>query len=147
MALNVRKLLLAVAVLLATISRAEVDGKTDGWKWKFSWEDDADVEKAYGNLAVAFSKEYIEKHQSFFLQQLISEMKGFTLKDMHINHEKGEVDFATHMQAIKLLDIDLSKAGLKVDFLSDAPIYIKTQCESKFDVQIKLTDMSMLFGF
>ena len=61
-------------------------------------------------------------------------MKGFTLNDMHIDHEAGDLEFATHMQAIKLLDIDLSKANLKVDFLSDTPIYIKTQCESKFDV-------------
>ena len=53
---------------------------------------------------------------------------------MHIEHEAGDLEFATHMQAIKLLDIDLSKANLKVDFLSDTPIYIKTQCESKFDV-------------
>ena len=69
MALNLRKVLLAVTVLLASITSAdeEADSKTIEEKWKFSWEDNADVEKAYGNLAFAFSKEYIEKHQSYFL--------------------------------------------------------------------------------
>ena len=61
-------------------------------------------------------------------------MNEFTLKDMHIDYQTGNLEFATHMQAIKLLDIDLSKAGLKIDFLSSAQTYFNTQCESKFDV-------------
>ena len=61
-------------------------------------------------------------------------MNGFTLKDMHIEHESSDLVFATHMQEIKLLDIDLSTTSFKIDFLSSAQKYFNTQCESKFDV-------------
>ena len=97
LSLNLRKLILAVAVLLASITNAD-SGDDDAAvesKWKFSWENDVNDAKAYGNLAFAFSKEYIEKHQSVFMQQLIREMEGFTLRDMHIEHEAGDTKFAT----------------------------------------------------
>ena len=63
MALTMHKLILAVALLLATITSADADAddETNKSNWKFSWVDDVIVEQTGGNLAFAFSKEYIEK--------------------------------------------------------------------------------------
>ena len=68
MALTMHKLILAVALMLATITSADADDETNKSNWKFSWVDDVIVEQTGGNLAFAFSKEYIEKRQSFFMK-------------------------------------------------------------------------------
>ena len=57
---------------------------------------------------------------------MIREMERFTLKDMHIEHEAGDTKFATYMEKVKLLDIDLSKAGFSLDFHSSAQSYFNT---------------------
>ena len=53
-------------------------------------------------------------------------MEEFTLKDMHIEHESSDTQFATHMESVKLLDVDLSNAHFSLDFLdSGAQSYFK----------------------
>ena len=72
MAPTLHKLILAIALLLATITSADSDADGDDEmnksNWKFSWVNDVIVEQTCGNLAFAFSKEYIEKRQSFFMK-------------------------------------------------------------------------------
>ena len=82
------KLILVLAVLLAIATNAaETDTETTSEsKWSFSWANDALAKPSYGHLAFAYSKEYIEKHQNLFMEQLIGEMKGLTLSDIYVEH-------------------------------------------------------------
>ena len=110
-------------------------------------EDGSQSVRSNGNVAFTYSKEFIENKQDLFQKYLIKETEEMELRDVRVQQKTDLGRLTSLMSKVRLSEIDLENAHFAIDMKSNGAPGKEVQCETDFEMNLKITGISMVFDF
>ena len=89
----------------------------------------------------------MESHQGLFQRLLIKEMEEMELRDVRVQQKTDLGRLTSLMSKVRLSEIDLENSHVSIDFVGKEPTSSEVQCETDFDMLLRITGLSMVFEF